>query len=297
MENQEVERYGTRTSWARELGVPFDTVSERLQEVRGISGLSSAGNVIIHGFYSESVIRDLCFDLLSKQPLIADKHGFFVTEKNGAIVKYGTKRTWADYFRCSPLIVARALEGVKGLSGRSSAGNLLIDAFYSKEDVTSGLADFLRLPKADKDGFVRFQEEDEVYGSVHAWVKKFNTNGASQIKSRLSPSEGKTAKDARGRVCENAFYTESQFRNVCGIKIFERDECNLYSCEGEKYGTIRAWSKFLRVNWRKINKIVKNAPVDFDQYNDEMLRKGYYPESFIKIVCADLLSTKQSDGK
>lgn len=57
-------RYATRRRWAAVLGLNQKTVEKRLRGYQGITGKTSIGHLSVDGFFTESLVRERCADLL-----------------------------------------------------------------------------------------------------------------------------------------------------------------------------------------------------------------------------------------
>lgn len=69
------------------------TITELLRGIEGITGKEVQGRIIVGGFYSESIVRELYKQFIALP--LADQSGFFELEEGGNTQRYGTKNSWS----------------------------------------------------------------------------------------------------------------------------------------------------------------------------------------------------------
>lgn len=135
-------RYGSIKAFSVFFGVAaWGTLSKKFKSINppSIKGKDRSGQLV--DFYSESVARDVCSDLLELPQ--ADESGFF--EKNG--VRFGTVTAWSTHFLTGVSNVSLRVKkfGIKGIQGRNKYGRTF--DYYSESDVRSACRDLLEKRK------------------------------------------------------------------------------------------------------------------------------------------------------
>jgi len=185
-EQQEYEQYGTIYAWEKELSISSPAIKKRLENIQGITGRASSGNVIKNGFYPESVVRAACADLLQDVPR-ADKSGFFVQKEEKDDERYGTIEAWKRELGISDFVIKKRLENIQGITGKDFQGKVYTNAFYPESTVRKECADLLQdILQADASGFFRQEGggNNERYGHAKAWAQELEIS-ARTIKNRL----------------------------------------------------------------------------------------------------------------
>lgn len=135
------------------------------------------------------------------------------------------------------------------------------------------------------------QIEVERYAQISTWSKVLGFTWRA-IRLRLKNTIGITGRDPLGRIQQNAFFAESDIRTAC-TDLFQNDfpvaaEDGSFEYNGERYGTIAFWSRILPISNRAITTRLKNK--EGIQGRDESRQiRTFYPESLVRIQCADLL--------
>ncbi len=273
------ERHQTIEGWAKELGVAHNSIKKRLLGIKGIRGRYKKGTIC--QFYSESLIRERCSDLL-EDFLQADENGFFYL--NGQ--QYGTIRAWAKTIGISSPTIKVKLNGVEGIRGKNIKG--AINEFYPKSSIKEKCFDLLEdVPVSDENGF--FELDGERYGSLYLWSKEFGVS-RHVIFERLNGLEGINGKNKNGRI--HKFYPESRVKKSCAdlmLDLPKADESGFFELNEERYGAIAGWARELNISYRSIKKRLFGIKEIRGKSN-----KGgicdFYSESDIRNICADLLA-------
>lgn len=125
------ERFGTKQSFARAFGIHPNTIKRRIKQnsLPSIKGRLREGND--HDFYSESEIRRICADYLSKKLVQADENGLTVVDGDS----YGTLKSLSDHLGKSRKAIVRWIKNtsVKFIKGKNKSGRIC--TFYSVADV------------------------------------------------------------------------------------------------------------------------------------------------------------------
>lgn len=289
------EKYGTILAWAKVFPISLSELNRRVKKAKKqcIKGKAYGGQ--IRNFYTESIIREVCADLLDENLPQADEGGFF--ELDGK--KYGMIYCWSKVLSISKSAIGYRLKKFKKQSIRGKGLRGQIFNFYSEPDVRSACADLLEndLLHADKDNF--FEKDGKKYGTINAWSKNLMIS-STPIISRLEKAQmqGIKGKDKGGRVCD--FYLESDVRFVCTDilqDLHQADENGFFEQADEKYGTTEAWSRVLPISQPLIRTRLKKSRI---QSIKGKLRGGqihnFYPEPAVRQACADLLEKRNKSN-
>ena len=203
------ERYGTILTWSKEFGISMSAiVKSRLKgnKQKSIKGKNRCGQ--IYDFYTESLIREICADLIQTLPQ-ADESGFFMKDGN----KYGTIGAWENELGISyDAILARIKRHkLQGINGKIKCGRIC--DFYPESAIRQTCADLLQdILQADEEGF--FVKDGQKYSTIRTWS---NTLGISQnaISLRIKTHNPKNIKGKviGGQIYD--FYPESVIREIC----------------------------------------------------------------------------------
>lgn len=126
----------TVTTWCKHLSLAQGTVQRSLADRKGMTGKCSNGRVVQHGFFSETVICEVCKKYLMPLPQ-ADEEGFF--SQGGK--RYGTQKAWYRLLRIRQRTFSTRIEGAEFLEGRLIQRNIV--KFYSEISVRMACADLL----------------------------------------------------------------------------------------------------------------------------------------------------------
>ncbi len=186
-------------------------------------------------------------------------------------MRYATIPTWIKYFEehegvkfyFKPIHKRLREAGIIGKSGRSRIGRILKNAYYCESDIRKACKDlFQELPQADKSGF--FTKDGVKYGSIYTWSQVLPISEASikrhLQKSKIPFTEGR---NRSGQITK--FYSEGSVRKACAelldSNMPQTDKTGFFEKDGEKYGTVYAWSKVLFVSEAAIKQNLKKSQV------------------------------------
>jgi len=287
-------RYSTAENWAKYfketelVQIYSDTIRKKLREagINGITGIDKIGRVLKKAFFSESDVRTACADLLQPLPQ-ADETGFFIRDGE----RYGTIGAFSKVLRISPITITHRIKTHKlpNIKGKDKGGRVC--DFYSESVIRKNCVDILQLvPEADENGF--FEKDGQRYGTVRAWSKEFEiADGSILLRIKTHNLQNIKGKDKSGKVCD--FYSESVMREICADLLQplpEADENGFFMKDKQKYGTIRAWSKFLGISATAIIQRIKtHTPQSIKGKDIHGCVRDFYPESVTLQICADLL--------
>jgi len=288
-------RYGTIAAWTRDLGISAPTITERLKNFpqECIKGKDYSGHIC--NFYPESVIRNLCAHLLHHL-FQADDEGFFT--KNSK--KYGTINAWARILEISTNAIGSRMKNApkESVKGKDKKGR--IQNFYPESVIREICADLIQpIHKADEEGFL--MKNGEKYGTIVGWSKILGIS-TSAITSRIKTHKPNSIKGKMkgGQIFD--FFSESAIREICSDLLLilpEADETDFINKDGQRYGTIKAWSKTLVIAFSTISSRIKtHNPLGIQGKNRSGHVLDYYSESDIRELCANLLQDiPQADKK
>jgi hypothetical protein len=209
------EKYSTMSFWSEILGISEPSIASRIKTNKRQSIIGRDIQGCVRNLYSESVIREICADILQIVPE-ADESGFFVKENK----KYSTISAWSKILGISKRVIldrakTHALQAVKGkIRGH-------IYDFYPETEIRQICADLLRdnPPQADKEGF--FIKDGHKYGTVHSLSKELGITDhsiASRISINMIPST--KGKVMSRHVCD--FYPVTSIRQICADLLAKR---------------------------------------------------------------------------
>src|SRR5262249_23919941 len=58
------ERYATKDKWFKYFGIPYNELKKRLKDKKGVTGKAGGNQLYRDAFFPESLIRNLCSDLI-----------------------------------------------------------------------------------------------------------------------------------------------------------------------------------------------------------------------------------------
>ena len=200
------ECYGTIAGWSKELSISVKALIPRLKDKKSIKGKSRIKRT--YDFYSESVVREACVDLLQFLPQ-ADQDGIY--EKDGE--KYATPWKWSKILQISENSIVDRLkkENVIGIKIRDKIGRIRM--FYSESYIRSLCADVLeKLPQADESDFIL--KDGKRYATIGRWSKILRISNRN-LKIRLNEmnESGIKGKTKSGNIHD--FYPEPAVREAC----------------------------------------------------------------------------------
>lgn len=210
------EKYGTVSDLANAIKISQSAIFDRIKthKIQSIKGKGKSGQV--SDFYSESVIRQVCADLLQPLPE-ADDEGFF--EKEG--MKYGTIYAWRKPLGITQFaIVARVkAHNPQGIKGKDKVGRIC--SFYPESVIRQICSDLLQpMPQSDENGL--FVLGGETYGTREALPKALGISKRLIIRHiKTTGFKGIKGKDAGGNVRD--FYPESAIRQICADLLAKRN--------------------------------------------------------------------------
>ncbi len=274
--------HGTLHAWSKCLSVPYYTVAKRMEQEQGRKGKNVQGHLC--DFYVEDVVRKACADLLSGLPQ-ADASGFFTVDGT----RFGSLSAWSKELGVSALTIERRLDGKKGITGKTSAGNTLTEAFYSETDISQACELIRAAPRAAETGF--FVVEGTRYGSVNAWAQELGI-GQPTIKRRLNGTPGMDGIGPQGKFEKSGYFDEQTVRERCADLLRElplTDESGFARVNGERYGSVKAWATELSISPTTVKRRLAEQTSITGKNTQGNLRE-LYPETMVREVCRDLLS-------
>jgi hypothetical protein len=287
---QEGQKYGTTGTLAKALDISEATICSRIQ-IHTPSSIKGKMKGAICEFYSESILRQLCSDLIQPLPR-ADANGFF--EQDGE--RCGTIGSWSKALGISaPSISSRIqIHNPPSIKGKVKCGQIY--EFYSELSIREICSDLLQpLPQANENGF--FVKDGQRYGTIVTWSKALGISTrsiSSHIQIHKPPSiKGKVK---GGQIYK--FYPESEILKLCSNclePLPQADKNGFFEQEDQKYGTMKAWSKFLWISHNAIMARVKSyKPQNIQGKTNDGRIFIFYSESAIRQICADLLAKRES---
>lgn len=298
-QREEQERYGTVEAWARVLPISEPAIRRRMEGAESIEGRNVSGR--IHIYYSESVVRRCCADLLREVP-IADEQGFFLhsTIEDQLPERYATRKTWARELCVSENTVTRLLSDAIGITGRSS-GHIVENGFFAESTVCQHCGHLLGgIPQADEQGFFILEEEGEPvrYGSREAWASVYQI-GMSLLAKCLNGLQGISGKNATGKLNAFGYFSETDVKEACQhirVDLPVADEKGFIVLQEEgrerKYGTATAWETVLPISQASIIRRLRGKEGITGKSKDGIVfENGYFDEETVRAACVDLLAT------
>lgn len=288
MGNNELEKFGTATAWARELGLSEQTVKRRLKDAQGVTGKILTGLVVDAGFYPRSTVYQVCADHLEELPQ-ANTEGFII-EQGEANVCLGTIQAWSRKLGVSYPAITRRLEGQSGSKGKDIAGS--IRTFYEASLVHTLCADLLKpLPQADDSGLI---VQEQRYATIDMWSQELGI-GRFAITRRLEQCAGIQGKAMTGIIC--TFYPESAVRELCAdilLDVSQADSSGFFiRDEGDKamrYGSIRTWAKDRCIPAPVLRERLQGKGIAGRDARGKLWESGFYSEDAVDEICAALPS-------
>jgi hypothetical protein len=280
-------RYGTIVVIARSLGISQGVIRSRLENgsVNPIRGKSRSGSP--EAFYPESVVRDLCADLMGDLPL-SDHSGFI--EVDG--IRCGTIKAFTMEMGIGEKAISSRIDkaSISPVRGKDKSNH--VQEFYPEPAIREICADLLGDFLVADDS--RFIEIDGIrHGSVWAFSQLFGIS-AKAIASRLgkAPVASVQAKDQLRRV--QKFYPEPAIRSLCADLLGDRpmaDKTGFIMKEGERYGTFNSFARLLGIYKKSIaTRVGRMGIVPFSGKDQCGNVWDFYPESAVRKACADLLT-------
>jgi len=214
-------------------------------------------------------------------------------------MRYSTAENWAKYFKeaegllIDSTTIRRKLNeaGIIGKTGRDKVGRVLRNAFFSEADIRTICAHLLQpLPQTDEEGF--FIKDGKKYGIISTWSIVIGIPKPT-IKARIKIHnlQGIKGKDKNGQV--RNFYPESAIRQICSDlvqDIPQADENGFFEKDGQKYGSIGAWYRVLRISQNAIRSRVRaHNPQNIKGKDKGGRIFDFYSESAIRQICSDLV--------
>jgi hypothetical protein len=287
-------RYSTIDNWAKYFekteGVRIckTTIREKLKkaEIIGITARNKVRIMLKNAFFSETDVRSACKELLQHHPQ-ADEEGLFV--KDGE--KYGTISAWSEMLEISADVGRFRIKTHKpqSIKGKDKGGRLF--NFYSESVIRALLFDLLEsYPQANEEGF--FIKDGEKYGTVVAWSKVLGVSKTAMT-SRIVTHGHKSikGKDIGGNV--RNFFSKPAIREICADLIQDiphADENGFCEKGSEKYGTIAAWSRVLKISEYSISaRFNPHSPIGIKGKDKSGHVCDFFSEIVMCQICADLL--------
>jgi AraC-like DNA-binding protein len=303
MEKPELEKYGTITAWSREFGISDTTLKKYFEgsESRedGIRGRDRSNRIRI--YYAESVVRRRCEGILKELPQ-ADNKGFFILDG----IRYGTKHAWASILAITPRTIGMRLQEMKGMTGRAIGGQEIPNGFYPEDVIRERCSDLLgNAPRADSTGFFKYIVEgvQERFGTVAAWAREYEgilSEPALAIKLKKT-GKGITGITENNVAIQKGFFPEQVVRDICepfrNIPKANAEGIIVFPESTEHFGTRCAWARLLGISERLLTRRLKShTGITGRDATGPLHEHGYFAESLVRKVCADLLTTPQADS-
>jgi len=317
------QKYRSIGSWSKffmereGIVITYITIKKKLKQAGkiGVTGEDGKGHIHEKAFFSEADVRNVCEDKLKKLPQ-ADKNGFFELEGE----KYGSSKAWSQYFKedegvkisANSIVYDFKKAGKVGLVGKDLHGCVRKNTYFSESDVREVCKDKIaKLPQVDDTGF--FEIRGEKYGSTAAWSKYFLNKegtqiGGDSIRRRMKNDKrmGITAKASSGQIFENAFFSESDVREVCKDRLIKFPQVNddgFFNQNGELFASLFTWAEHFkkengiftsRYVLRKRLREVGAIGITAIAANGQLREKGYFSKANVRFACADLLEKKSN---
>jgi hypothetical protein len=140
------ERYGSIRAWERLLSISEGSISKRLKGELGITGKDPGGRPLKNGYYPESLVRNLCEDLLQDIPQ-ANAEGFFLkTIGEGEQIKqerYASTKSWSRILMIDRGAIKAKLVSEVGITGKDQGGRVLKNGFYGESVIRELCVDLI----------------------------------------------------------------------------------------------------------------------------------------------------------
>jgi superfamily II DNA or RNA helicase len=279
------ERYSTVDSWSKTLGLNGKIIGGQLKGEKGITGKDSRNVIRVNGFFGENTVLGKCADYLIDMPK-ADNNGFFILGGK----RYGTVYAWTSEIDVCCRTLKKCLEGEKGITGKDAAGRIRKYSYYEESIVKERCIKHIKKnPITDANGF--FVLHNKKYGTAYAWSKVLGLS-EEMIKKKLKNVKGITGRVAGGRIMQDSFFDEEKVREVCSMLFVEMpraDESGFFTLEGERFGTVKAWTREFRVTSSTITRRLRGIQgITGKLSGGQIITDGFYGERCARAKCADL---------
>ena len=283
--------YGTIPAWAERLGISPSSVTLRLRKKEGARIRYAQYGTTTHAFYAEPDVREVCADLLEEMPR-ADENGFFVHGGE----QYGHPMAWEKVFPTTGTTIRTLLRHVKPTRAKHSDGRVE-ETFYSESAVRTALGHRTReLPKANDKGFFETtneQSQPERYGYLRAWANELGVH-INTVKERVTALSTREGRDSINHTRQ--FYAESDIRRVCADLIAdlpEADERGFILQDGERFAVPNTWAHELGISLKVLlPRLQGHTGIDGKDRRKHIKRGCFFPESLLRQLCSDILSSK-----
>jgi len=208
-------RHGTVNAWSRELGISEHSIILHLSSssCHAIRGRSKTGN--IRNFYPETMIRQVCADLLRPMPR-ADKNGFFI---QGGI-RHGTVFAWSRELKVSVPTLIKRFDAANASRIKCKVKDGNVYDFYAEPFARKVCGDLLRdVPRADTSGF--FVSDGVRHGTARAWSREMGISEITIVSHLRSVNAlSVEGKQVGGR--PRKYYAEPAVREACKDLVEKR---------------------------------------------------------------------------
>ncbi len=202
--------------------------------------------------------------------------------------RYGMAASWCQEFGLTQKVVESRLLKVDGVLAKAAGGQLR--TFYKESDVRSALADVLQsLPVTDREGFF-VAEGGARYGTIDAWAEKLGV-WPQTLQNRLREVSFLQGRGSTGNAVR--LYEESAVTVVSHDLLQEypiADEAGFFAVDGQRYGTLKTWAQELKLSEGTLRKYLASIKgTTAKLYRGKIVEEGFYAESDVRSVCANLL--------
>ena len=294
--------YRTLDSWSKVLNISWSTLKARSNSKKliGVTGKSSTGPIVFHGFFSEIDIKKACLDLLKDCPQSAQDDFLYIDG-----VRFGNIEIFSREYNVKNTTIRSRIEksGIVGITGKSKQGKIYTNAFYSEKDVAQCCADLIQPdPQSNKDGII-FQDGLK-YGTIIFWSNELNISQptiAAQIKEKKI--RGITGKDRAG--IRRPFYSEASIRALRPdllVEMPKADTSGFFVIENERFGLLFTWRRelgikhFVSTLFSLLEKNKRKGITGKDS-SGRVSKNGFYSETDIKIIHSVLFEIPQKKKK
>ena len=150
--------------------------------------------------------------------------------------------------------------------------------------------------------------EKERYATIETWANYFREETGSRVAASTIRSKiqglgliGKTGKSDRGRIYLNAFFSESDVREACGILaqgLPKADKNGFAYIDGQRYSSIEGWSEYfatkqIKISSAQLRKRLINANaggISVLSHKGRINNNSFFSEADVNQVLSDRLS-------
>ncbi|MFC1656310.1 DEAD/DEAH box helicase, partial [Patescibacteria group bacterium] len=299
-------RYASIPKWAEVVGMTPITIRKKIDTALAKHAVDARGNDF--DVYPEYHIREV-FRREMESPKV-DANGYIYVENKdtGEIEPHAIASTWASVYGISAPSITKKMKPVRslyGADGRDQNNTFREKSFYPKSavemyctgliDSVKGVEDKKALPKIEKDGFARV--DNERVGTTDRWKQEFRIVKKTiddEVMEHRNKLEATRILGCNGRVYTG--YKESEMRDLMNfiLQYPRADDDNFLRLEGndERYATETRWATELGLGLKIIQERLANHKGDAISGRDKtgkIHENAFYPESLVRTACADLL--------